>query len=115
MAKLAISGRGGGRGQAGKRPVVVVVVRLDIEARQPQGGAADEQRGDASTPPRCGRCVNCGHIFTSRIAGATPNDTTSHRLSSWAPKSLVVAREPGDLAVERVEDHGEQRSARRKA
>ena len=32
---------------------------------------------------------NCGHIFTSRNAGATPKDTMSQRLSNSAPNSLA--------------------------
>ena len=31
---------------------------------------------------------NCGHIFTSRKAGATPKETMSHKLSNSAPNSL---------------------------
>ncbi len=34
--------------------------------------------------------AKCGHIFTSRNAGATPNVTRSQRLSNSAPKSLAV-------------------------
>ena len=41
------------------------------------------------TASRC-RKANCGQIFTSKNAGATPNVTRSHRLSNSAPKSLAV-------------------------
>ncbi len=89
MAKPAITAAAAGLGRPLKyrwssSSLVSTLNRASRSAAQAANAAAMTQ-----TAWLC-RYVNRGHIFTSRKPGATPKLTTSHRLSNWAPKSLVV-------------------------
>ena len=88
MAKLAIAAAAAGVG----RPANDMWSSLSSDSTLKRASrSAAQQTNNAAIVHTASlwRLVNCGHIFTSRIAGARPNDTRSHRLSSWAPKSLV--------------------------
>jgi len=49
--------------------------------------------------------------FRSKNAGAAPKLTASHRLSSWPPKSLADFGQTRGIAVERIEEHGQENQA----
>ena len=88
MAKLAIVAAAAGVG----RPANIVCSSSESDSTLNRARRSAAQQVNTAAMLQIAslcRFVNCGHIFTNKIAGARPNETRSHRLSSWAPKSLT--------------------------
>src|SRR3989304_5146520 len=87
MAKLAMAAAAGGVGKPANDTWSSLSSDSTLNRANRSAAQQTNRAAIVHTASLC-RLVNCGHIFTNRIAGARPNDTRAQRLSSLAPKSL---------------------------
>ena len=112
MAKLPIVAAAAGVGRPANMRVIIVGVRFDVEPGQAQRRAADEDSRDA--PNRL--VVQVGKLRTHFHEQDRRREAERNKVAQAIELRAEIAgaaREPGDLAIDGVEQHGEQDQAPR--